>query len=145
MEPPKKIPKYADIKLNTRLRQAILDVEGGISIRKAAKQNNIKYPTLWKKIKKQENSFVKQGKSEVLTSDCNKGLKNWILDRADMGKFQCLMNRSIYKKMCFFLKDFPPQKRTCFVRQANLQNIFPTKMVQYLSSKCQPKASLKHF
>lgn len=88
MAPPDKKPKYLDEKLNESLQLAIQDVQNGLSLRKAAKNHGIHHQTLSYKIKKMDSCFVKPGVSQTLTEECNAGLKDWILDRSEMGKLK---------------------------------------------------------
>ena len=83
----KKKAKYQDELLNARLLKAISDVKGGKSKRKAAKDNNVNRNTLHSKIKRNQHSFCKSGRKEVLNETNKSLLKSYLLDRGDMGWF----------------------------------------------------------
>ena len=71
---------------NSRLLRAIAEVAEGKSIRKAGFDNKIDRSTLSIKVKKNQSVFKKRGAKPVLLPAHQALLKDYLMDRGDMGK-----------------------------------------------------------
>lgn len=82
----RKKPNYLNEERCSNLKRALFDVANGKSQNKAAIEHGICRQTLRNKIKKNEQTYNKTGFKSILTPENTKYLKDYLLDRGDMGE-----------------------------------------------------------